>query len=75
MVDTPKEGDGDNEKNPVEDKPPEIQPKRRWCRSKSCRSKESNTSTRENNTPDDAEDQENPVEQDDWEDGQVSLDE
>ena len=27
------------------------------------------------NTPDDAEDQENPVEQDDWEDGQVSPDE
>src|SRR3990170_3452266 len=25
MVDTPKEGDGDEEKDPVEDKPPEIQ--------------------------------------------------
>ena len=27
MVDTPKEGESDNEKNPVEDKPLEIQPK------------------------------------------------
>ena len=35
MVDTPKEGNGDNEKNAVEDKPLEIQPKRRQgCRSK-----------------------------------------
>ena len=29
MVDTPKENNGDNEKDPVEDKPPEIQPKHR----------------------------------------------
>ena len=29
MVDTPKEDDGDDEKDPVEDKPPEIPPKRR----------------------------------------------
>ena len=79
MVDTPKEGDSDNEKNPVEDKPPEIQAKSRRRRSKSCRSKDSNTGMRNNNTPDDAEDQENPVEQnseqDDREDGQVSPDE
>ena len=27
MVDTPKVGNDDNEKNPFEDKPPEIQPK------------------------------------------------
>ena len=27
MVDTPKEGNSDNEKNPVEDIPPETQPK------------------------------------------------
>ena len=27
MVDTPKNGDGDDEKNPVEDEPPEIPPK------------------------------------------------
>ena len=40
---------------------------------------DSNTGTRDNNTPDDAEDQENPVEQnseqDNQEDGQVSPDE
>ena len=29
MVDTPKKGDGDDEKDPVEDEPPEIPPKRR----------------------------------------------
>ena len=29
MVDTPKENNGDNEKDPVKDKPPEIQPKHR----------------------------------------------
>ena len=64
MVDTPKEGNGYNEKNPVEDKPPEIQPKCRCQRrhSKSRRGKDSNTGTRDNNTPDDAEDQEEPVE-------------
>ena len=64
MVDTPKEGNGDNEKNAVEDKPPEIQPKlrRQRRRSKSRRGKDSNTGTRDNNTPDDAEDQEEPVE-------------
>ena len=79
MVDTPKEGDGDNEKNPVEDKPPEIQPKHRQRRSKSRRSKDNDTGTRDNNTPDDAEDQEDPFEptseQDDREDGQLGPDE
>ena len=80
MVDTPKENNGDNEKDPVEDKPPEIQPKRRrqWRRSKSCRGKASDTGTRENNTLDDAKDNEDPVEatseQDEREDGQVSPD-
>ena len=63
MVDTPKEDDGNNEKNLVEDKPPEIQPKRRWRRSKSRRSKDSNTGMRENNTPDDDEGQDNPIKQ------------
>ena len=45
MVDTPKENNGDNEKDPVEDKPPEIQPKRRRQRrrSKSRRGKDSDT--------------------------------
>ena len=81
MVDTPKENNGSDKKDPVEDKPPEIQPKhrRQRRRSKSCRGKDIDTDTRDNNTPDEAEDQENPVEptseQDDREDGQVSPDE
>ena len=81
MVDTPKEVNGDDKEDPVEDKPPEIQPKRRRQRrrSKSRRGKDSNTGTRENNTPDDAEDKEYPVEpaseQDEREDGRVSPDE
>ena len=80
MVDTPKENNGNNE-NPVEDKPPEIQPKhrRQRRRSKPCHSKNSNTVTGENNTPDDAEDNEDPVEptseQDKREDGRASPDE
>ena len=61
MVDTPKEGNGDNEKKAVEDKPPEIQPKHRRRRSKPRHGKDSNTVMRDNNTPDDAEDQENLV--------------
>ena len=80
MVDTPKEGNDDNEKNAVENKPLEIQPKRQcqWRRSKSRSGKDNNTGTRDNNTPDDAEDQEEPVEptskQDDREDGQIGPD-
>ena len=80
MVDTPKENNGDN-KDPVEDKPPEIQPKRRRQQrcSKSRREKDSDTGTREKNTLDDAEDKEYPVEptseQDEREDGRVSPDE
>ena len=81
MVDTPKEGNDDNKTNPVEHIPPETRPKHRRPRrsSKSCRGKDSNTGTGDNNTPDNVEDQENPVEQnseqDDQEDGQVSPDE
>ena len=81
MVDTPKEGNGDDKEGPVKDKPPEIQPKRRrqQRRSKSRRGKDSNTGTGDNNTPGGAEDQEDPVEptseQDDQEDGQIGLDE
>ena len=80
MVDTPKENNGDNE-NPVEDKPPEIQPKhrRQRGRSKPRRGKNSNTIIGENNTPDDAKDNEDPVEptseQEERENVQVSLDE
>ena len=64
MVDTPKEPNDDDKEDPVEDKPPETQPKRRrqWHRSKSRRGKDSNTGTRDNNTPNDVEDKENPIE-------------
>ena len=62
MVDTPKENNSDNE-NPVEDKPPKIQPKRRHQRRRSipCRGKNSNTITGVNKTRDDAENNEDPV--------------
>ena len=64
MVDTLKEDDGDGRKDPVEDKPAEAPPKRRRRRrrSKSRRGKDSNTSTRDNDTPENAEDPEAPVE-------------
>ena len=64
MVDTPKEGDGDEEKDPVEDKPPKIPPKHRHqrCRSKSRREKDSNIGTGNNDTPENAVDQEDPIE-------------
>mgnify|MGYP005845018679 CR=1 FL=1 len=63
MVDTPEETNNDDKEDPVEDKPPETQLRRRRQRrrSKSRRAKDSNTGTRENNTPDDAEDNEDPV--------------
>ena len=63
MVDTPKENNGDNE-NPVKDKPPEIQPKRRLqrCRSKPRHSKNNNTITEEDNTLDGAENNQDPIE-------------
>ena len=62
MVDTPKAGNDDDKEDPVEDKPPEIQPKcrRQRRRSKSRRGKDSDTGT--NKSPDDAEDKEYPVE-------------
>ena len=81
MVDTPKENNDDNEKDPVKDKPPEIQPRhrRQRRRSKPRRGKNSNTGTGENNTPDNAEDNEDPIkptsEQDEREDGRVSPNE
>ena len=64
MVDTPKEDDDDDEKDPVEDEPPEIPPnhRRQRHRSKSRRGKDCNTGTGDNNTPDNAEDQEAPIE-------------
>ena len=81
MVDTPKEANDDDKEDPVEDTPPETQPRcrRQRRRSKSRRGKDSSTGTGENNTPDDAEDNEDPVEITfEWEErenGQVSPDE
>ena len=58
MVDTPKEDNGENKKDTVEDKLPEKQPKhrRQQHRSKPCHGKNSDTGTRDNSTPNDAED-------------------
>jgi len=78
MVDAPKENSGDDKEDLVEDKPPEIQSKRRHqrCCSKSRRGKDSNTDTGEDNTPEGVEDNEDPIdtaiEQDEREDGKVS---
>ena len=54
MVGAPKENSGDDKEDPVEDKPPKIQPKCRHQRrlSKSRRSKDNNTGTGEDNTSD-----------------------
>ena len=64
MVDTPKEDGNDGNKDPVEDKPAEAPPKhrRQRRRSKSRHEKDSNTGTEDNNTPENAEDPEAPVE-------------
>ena len=81
MVDTPKATNDDDKENPVENRPPETQPKRRRPRhrSKSRRSKDSNAGTDENNTPDDAENNEDLAEvtseQEEQENGQASPDE
>ena len=75
MVDTPKEGDGDEA---MEDIPPEKQSKHRRHRhrSKPRYSKNSDTSTRDDSSPDGAEDENNPAqpgfEQAEQEDGQAS---
>ena len=80
MVDTPKEDDNGNQ-DPIEDKPVEVPPKHRCqrCRSKSRREKESNTNTGDNDTLENAEESDHPIEpaieQDGREDGQVNLDE
>ena len=81
MVDTPKENNGEDQKDAMEDNPLEKQPKRRRQRrrSKSRHSKNSNTGTRDNSSPDDAEDENNPtqlsLEQAGREYGQASPDE
>ena len=64
MVDTPKTTNDDDKENPVENKPPETQQKRRRprCHSNSRCSKDSNAGTEEDNTLDDAEDNEDLAE-------------
>ena len=81
MVDTLKKARDDDKGDPVENKPPETQSKRRRPKrcSKSRRSKDNNTGTGENSTSDDAENNEDPVgarsEQEEQENGQASPDE
>ena len=60
MVDTPNDALDDDKEDPVEDKPPGTQSEHRRPRhrSQSRRSRENNTSTGEDNTPDN----EDPVE-------------
>ena len=60
MVDTPKEGNGDEK---AEDDPSKKQPKcqRQQRCSKSRHNKSSDTGTEDNNTPDSAEDNNNPL--------------
>ena len=77
MVDTPRENNGEERKDTMEDNPLKKQPKqRRQCRSKSRHSKNSNTITEEDNTPDGAKNNEDPVEptseQEEREDGRAS---
>ena len=63
MVDTPKEGNGDEI---AEDDPSKKQPKRQRQRrrSKSHQSKSGDTGTGDNNTPDSAKGNNNPLQQD-----------
>ena len=63
MVDTPKENNGEDQKDATEDNPLEKQPKRRRQRrrSKPRHSKNSDTGTRKNNTPDNAKDNDDPT--------------
>ena len=72
MVDTPKQGDGDKT---TEDNPSKKQTKhrRQRRRSKSLHSKSSDTGTRDNNAPDGAGDEDNPLQLGfEREDGQAS---
>ena len=81
MVDTPEKNDDDSIQDPIEDKPAEAPPKGRCQRrrSRSRREKESNTGTGYNNTPENVEYSDQPVEpafeQDEWEEGHVNPDE
>ena len=72
MVDTPKEGNGDET---TEDEPSKKQPKhwRQRRRSKFRQGKSGDTGTGDNSTPDSAEDNNNPLQQDlEQEDGGAS---
>ena len=81
IVDTPKKASDDDKEDPVANKPPQTQSKRRRPkrRSKSRRSKDSNTGTGGKITPDDAENNEDPrgvtSEQEEQENGRASPDE
>ena len=76
MVDTPKEGNGDEatEDNPLEK---QSRHRRHRRRSKPRHSKNSDTGTRDDNNPDGAEDENNPAqpgfEQAKQEDGKLAL--
>ena len=63
MVDTPKENNGEDKKDAMEDNPLEKQSKNRRHRrrSKSRHSKNSDIDTRDNNAPNNAEDEKNPA--------------
>ena len=62
MVDTPKENNGEEQKDATEDNPLEKQPKRqRRHRSKTRLGKNSDNNARKNNTPVDADDNEDPA--------------
>jgi len=78
MVDTPKKASDDDKEDPVENKPPKTQSKYRRPKRRS-KSHRSNAGTGENSTPDDAENNEDPVgarsEQEEQENGQASPDE
>ena len=78
MVDALKENNGDDKENLVENKPPETQPKYRRPKRRT-ESHRSNAGIGENGTPDDAENNEDPVgarsKQEEQENGQASPDE
>ena len=78
MVDTPKKASDDDKEEPVENKPPKTQSKYRRPKLRS-KSHHNNPGTGENSTPDDAENNEDPVgarsEQEEQENGQASPDE
>ena len=77
MIDTPNDAFDDEKEDPVEDKPPGAQSEHRRAlrRSRSRCSRENNTSTGEDNTPDDEDPVEVGSEQEEQKGGQGSPDE